>query len=164
METYTVDGWPRWARVRQTFPGTPVPDLAAAVADALAELGVSGKVKPGQKVAVTSGSRGIANIVPATAAAVAELRRLGAEPFVFPCMGSHGDATPEGQLEVLRGYGITPEAVGAPVISQGEVVPVGQTCTGIPLWCDKLACEADHLLVINRVKPHTDFSGCIESG
>ena len=162
--TQSSQDLPRWAPVRQTFGGTPVTDVPGAVAAALAQLGVDGRVKPGQRVAVSAGSRGVANVVAVTRAAVAELRRLGAEPFVFPCMGSHGGAQPAGQLDVLTSYGLTAAAVGAPVISQGEVVPLGQTPSGVPLWCDKLAFEADHLLVINRVKPHTDFSGLIESG
>ncbi|MCC7493406.1 MAG: hypothetical protein IT204_13710 [Fimbriimonadaceae bacterium] len=156
--------WPRLAEVRQTFPGTPVADLEAAVAEALAALQAAQRIRSGQRVAITAGSRGVANIVAVTAAAVRQVRALGAEPFVFPCMGSHGGATPAGQLEVLHSYGITPAAVGAAVLSQGEVVAVGRTVSGIPLWCDQLAHAADHLLVINRVKPHTDFSGPVESG
>ncbi len=160
----TIDGYPRWARVRQRFPGEPVADIPAAVAAALAELRAGERVKPGDKVGITAGSRGIVNIVAVTAAAVAELKRLGAVPFVFPAMGSHGDANPEGQLAVLTSYGITESAVGAPVLSRPELASLGETKTGIPLWCDALAYGADHLVVVNRVKPHTDFSGMIESG
>lgn len=157
-------GLPHWARVRQSFPGEPVRDITAAVTTALQSMELAGRVRRGQRVAITAGSRGIANVVATTAALVAECRRLGAEPFVFPCMGSHGNATPSGQLEVLTSYGVTPEAVGAPVISQGELVELGSTAGGIPLWCDRLAAEADHIVVVNRVKPHTDFTGRIESG
>lgn len=164
VQQRTIPGWPRWARVTQRFPGEPIVDVSAAVTAAMAELRVADKIRPGQTVAVTAGSRGIHGIVAIIAAVIAELKRLGAVPFVFPCMGSHGGACAEGQLEVLRDYGFTDEAVGAPVRSQYDLVPVGQTATGIPLWCDKLAFEADHILLVNRVKPHTDFSGLIESG
>lgn len=158
------DNYPRWARVRQTFPGEPVTDIPAAVAAALARLHVDERVKPGQTVAISAGSRGIANSVAATAAVVEQVKRRGAKPFVFPCMGSHGGATARGQAEVLAGYGFTEQRLGAPVLSSDEVVGVGETASGIPLWCDKLACEADHIVILNRVKPHTDFSGMIESG
>lgn len=159
-----IDGWPRMVRVRQSFPGTPVADVGAATVAAVCALGAEVKVRPGQRVAVSSGSRGVRNIVAVTAAVVAELRRLGAEPFVFPCMGSHGGATPEGQREVLETYGVTPDAVGAPVVSQGEVVRLGESPSGIALYCDAAAHAADWILVINRVKCHTDFTGVIESG
>ncbi|NUQ02111.1 MAG: DUF2088 domain-containing protein, partial [Armatimonadetes bacterium] len=109
--SHGMDALPRWARVRQRFPGQPVADIAAAVAAAIEQIALAQRVKPGQRVAITAGSRGVANIVAVTAAVAAEVRRLGAEPFVFPCMGSHGNATPQGQLEVLTSYGITPEAV-----------------------------------------------------
>lgn len=164
MSSDVNTNWPRWALVEQSFAGTPITDFGAAVAEVVAELRLADRIRPGQRVAITAGSRGIANIVAVTAAVVAEVRRLGAEPFVFPCMGSHGGATPAGQAEVLHSYGITEAAVGAPVISQGEVVPLGETVGGIPLWADKLAAAADHLIVVNRVKPHTDFSGILESG
>ena len=160
----TVEGWPRWAWVEQKFPGEPVADLGAAVAEAVAELRLAEKIQPGQSVAISAGSRGIQDAVAVTRATVDAVRRLGAEPFIFPCMGSHGGATAPGQCEVLRGYGITEENVGAPVRSADDLVSVGTTNTGIPLWCDKLAVEADHILLINRVKPHTDFDGVIESG
>jgi len=156
--------WPRLYRVTRRFPGTPLADVAAATREALAELAIESRVKPGQRIVITSGSRGVANMVATTAAAVAEIRRLGAEPIVIPAMGSHGGGTPEGQLAVLTGYGITPEAVGAPVVSQADVVSLGNTDGGVPLFADRLAAESDGLLVINRVKPHTDFTGELESG
>ncbi|MBI5830825.1 MAG: DUF2088 domain-containing protein [Armatimonadetes bacterium] len=156
--------WPRLYRVTRRFPGTPVADIAAATREALGALHLESRVKSGQRVVITAGSRGVANIVAATAAAVAEVRRLGAEPIVIPAMGSHGGGTPEGQLAVLSSYGFTPDAVGAPVISQGEVVGLGNTEGGVPLFADRLAAEADGILVINRVKPHTDFTGELESG
>ena len=164
MAWQPVETWPSMVRVRQTFPGDEVTDIPAAVAAACAQFGLRERVKPGQRVAVTAGSRGIRDVLAVLQATVAELKALGAEPFVFPCMGSHGGSTPEGQGEVLAGYGVTSANVGAPVICQGEVVSLGETTSGIPLWADQEAAAADHVLVINRVKPHTDFSGLIESG
>ncbi len=164
MAWQTVETWPRMMRVRQTFPGVEVRDLPRAVADACARFGLRERVQPGQRVAITAGSRGVRDMTAVIGATVALVKSLGAEPFVFPCMGSHGGSTPEGQREVLAGYGVTPEGVGAPVICQGEVVSLGETVTGIPLWADREAAAADQIVVINRVKPHTDFSGLIESG
>ncbi len=146
------------------FPGTPVADVGAATAEALAALNLEQRIKPGARIVITSGSRGVANIVATTAAVVAEVLRLGGEPIVIPAMGSHGGGTPEGQLAVLTSYGITRQAVGAPVVSQPEVVSLGETDGGVPLFADRLAAESDGLIVINRVKPHTDFTGELESG
>jgi hypothetical protein len=159
-----VANWPRLVRVRQRFGGEPLTDVPAATRAALAELDLGARVQPGARIAITAGSRGVLNIVAVTRTVVEVMRELGAEPFVIPAMGSHGGATPPGQMRLLAGYGITPEAVGAPVISRGEVVELGVSPSGIPLCADKLAAEADGLLLINRVKPHTDFHGVIESG
>jgi hypothetical protein len=114
-------------------------------------------------VAVGAGSRGIANIAVIVRAAVDYLKELGAAPFVFPAMGSHGGATPEGQREILEHYGITEQTMGCPLRAGMEVVQIG-TALGMPVWCDKFASEADWIGVINRIKPHTDFKGEIESG
>ncbi len=160
----SVQPWPTMWRVRQQFGGTPVTDLPAATRAALAELDLAGRVRPGMRVVLTAGSRGIRDVVPVLAAAIAELRRLGAEPLVVPAMGSHGGASAEGQAALLAGYGVTESALGAPVVSQPEVVELGQTAGGVPLFADRLAAEADRLLVVNRVKPHTDFVGELESG
>jgi len=164
MAWQTVAQWPRMKRVRQTFPGEEIRNVPQAVAEACAQFGLSEQLRPGQRVAITAGSRGVRDMTATIRATVALVRSLGGEPFVFPCMGSHGGGTAEGQREVLASYGVTDEGVGAPVLSQPEVVPVGETATGIPLWADKLAAAADHIIVINRVKPHTDFSGLLESG
>jgi hypothetical protein len=114
-------------------------------------------------VAVTAGSRGIANIAAITRAVLDALKAAGARPFVFPSMGSHGGATAEGQVEVLRKYGIIEEAMGAPIRSTMETVRVGEAL-GIPVLLDAHAAEADHVVALNRVKAHTDFAGEIESG
>lgn len=155
---------PRVVPVRQRFPATELPDVAAALREQLSTPGTGDAVRPGMRVAVAVGSRGVAEIARITAALVAELRRRGAEPFVFPAMGSHGGATAEGQLEVLRTLGVTEDAVGCPIRSSMEVVELGRLGNGLPVYLDRLAHEADGIVVVNRVKPHTSFRGPSESG
>src|SRR3990167_8071062 len=152
---------PRMTRIRQNFPRPPVGDVPAAVARTLAAAALP--VGRGDAVAVGAGSRGIANIAAIVGATVGFLRDLGARPFVFPAMGSHGGGTPEGQLGVLAHYGITEAAMGCPVRATMEVVRVGEAL-GLPVWLDRHAAEADWIGLVNRVKPHTDFKGAIESG
>ncbi|MBI4634898.1 MAG: [Fe-S]-binding protein [Candidatus Rokubacteria bacterium] len=152
---------PRMHRVRQTFPRPRVGDIPATVARALA--GADMPVKSGDAVAVGAGSRGIANIDVVVGATVRFLRDLGARPFIFPAMGSHGGGTPEGQLSVLAHYGITEATMGCPIRATMEVVQVGEAL-GMPVWLDRHAAEADWIGLVNRVKPHTDFKGSIESG
>jgi hypothetical protein len=121
-------------------------------------------VLPGQSVAISAGSRGIAKIAEITRASADYFRSIGAKPFIVPSMGSHGGATPEGQLRVLASYGITAESMGCPIRASMETVVVAQAAEGFPVYFDRFAFEADHVLVINRVKPHTDFAGDLESG
>jgi hypothetical protein len=153
--------FPRMIRVRQTFPRPRVADIPAAVQEALGAAAL--RVKPGDTVAVGAGSRGIANIDVIVGATVRWLKELGARPFVFPAMGSHGGGTAEGQLSVLEHYGITAATMGCPVRATMDVVQVGEAL-GLPVWLDTLAAEADWIGVVNRVKLHTDFKGSIESG
>jgi hypothetical protein len=148
-------------RVRQTFPRPRVTDIPRAVTQTLGAAAL--RVKSGDTVAVGAGSRGIANIGVVVGATVRWLKDLGARPFVFPAMGSHGGGTAEGQLSVLEHYGITEATMGCPVRATMEVVQVGEAL-GLPVWLDKLASEADWIGIVNRVKPHTDFKGSIESG
>src|SRR5258705_2361320 len=152
---------PRMVRVRQTFSRPRVADIPRSVADALAAAGLP--IKRGDSVAVGAGSRGIANIDVIVGATVRALKDLGARPFVFPAMGSHGGGTPEGQLSVLEHYGITEATMGCPVRATMDVVQVGEAL-GLPVWLDAYAAEATWIGVVNRVKPHTDFKGSIESG
>ncbi len=116
-----------------------------------------------ERVAITAGSRGIANMPLILRACGEAIRGAGGDPFVMPAMGSHGGATPEGQRDVLAGYGITRESVGMPVISSMDVQQIG-CVDGMPVYLSSTALEADHVLLVNRVKPHTDFRGTIESG
>jgi hypothetical protein len=155
---------PNMYRIRQTFEGPAVADIPVAVQAELARVDVVSIIKPGQTVALTAGSRGITNIATIVKATADHLKTIGAKPFVIPAMGSHGGGTADGQLDVLRHYGITEDSMGVPLRASMEVVQIGETPDGLPVWLDKYASEADHIGVINRVKPHTDFSGAIESG
>ncbi len=152
---------PTMYRVRQTFQGTRLEDIPGGVGKALAAAQLP--VKRGDTVAVGAGSRGIANIDVIVRATVDWLTGLGARPFVFPAMGSHGGATAEGQRSVLAHYGITEATTGCEVRAGMEVVQVGEAL-GLPVWLDRIAAEADWIGVVNRIKPHTDFKGSIESG
>ncbi len=152
---------PRMVRVRQPVRGPRVADPAAATRDTLAALGLG--PLPGRRIAIAVGSRGIADIVPLVSACVAHLRALGAEPFVVPGMGSHGGATEEGQRGVLTGLGVTEQSVGCPIVCATESVPVADAL-GTQTLMMRPAAEADHVVPVNRIKPHTDFSGTVESG
>jgi hypothetical protein len=122
-----------------------------------------GRIRPGSRVAITAGSRGIANIAPILKMCGEVIREAGGEPFVMPAMGSHGGATAEGQREVLAGYGVSRETVDMPVVSSMDVQHIGQI-DDMPVFMSTTALEADHILLVNRVKPHTDFRGEVESG
>ncbi|MET7278114.1 DUF2088 domain-containing protein [Kribbella sp. NPDC005582] len=154
---------PQVTPIRRLLPDLPsVEDPAAATHAALEPL--RAQIAPGARIAVTAGSRGIHDLVAVVRAAVAWLSAAGADPFVVPAMGSHGGATADGQREMLAGLGITPESVGCPVEATMETVVIGKLDDGTPVHHDAIAAAADGVLVINRVKPHTDFHGPIESG
>lgn len=156
--------FPRVVRVRQRFQSTRVEDIPARVAREIARLDPSGRLKPGDSVAITAGSRGVANIAAITRSLAEELKERGARPFIVPAMGSHGGGTAAGQRGVLERYGITEAAMGAPIRATMETLPIGETREGIPVVLDRNALEADHIAVVNRIKPHTDFDAEIESG
>jgi len=150
--------------VRQKVDSTREEDIAAAVKREMDLLKLGSTIKPGDSVALTAGSRGIANIPTILRATVDVLRGLGAEPFIVPAMGSHGGGTAEGQTEVLASYGITEETAGAPIKASMEVIRIGDHPEGGPVYIDKIASHADHIGIVARVKPHTSFQGSIESG
>jgi hypothetical protein len=156
--------YPRMFRVKQIFD-TPAPlqDIRAAVRQAMRSLDLTSRIRIGDTVAVTVGSRGIANISVITKSLIDELTRIGGAPFIVPAMGSHGGATAEGQLEVLKHLGITKQSMGVPIRSSMKVVQVGELF-GHPIYLDKIAAGADHIAVLARIKPHTDFKAEIESG
>jgi len=155
---------PKMVRVRQNFPRPVLADIAKTVREEMQRPEIIGRIKSGDKIAVTAGSRGIANIVLILREVVATLKAIGAEPFIIPTMGSHGGATAEGQVEVLHSLGISEESVGAPIHATMDVVQVGVSAGGMPVYFDKYAAEADATVVVNRVKPHTSFRGAYESG
>src|SRR5258708_37750259 len=155
---------PRMVHVSQTFQTKKLDSVTKTVVEQFKRREIRAKVKPGMSIAVGCGSRGINNIAECARAVVGELKALGAQPFIFPAMGSHGGATAEGQREVLEGYGITESYVGCPVKSSMEVVELGRLDDGMPVYMDKQAAEADAVVIIPRVKPHTNFRAKIESG
>lgn len=156
--------FPDFFRVRQKFPRPVVEHIPSAVFAALQQAGLAERVQPGQSVAITAGSRGIANIATIIRSCVDYCKKLGGIPFIVPAMGSHGGATAEGQLGVLARYGITPETMGCEVRSSMEVVEVCRASEGFTVYFDRHASTADHVLVVNRVKSHTRFFGPVESG
>ena len=157
-----TDEGPLVVPVRQRVQGPVVPDVAAEVEAGLGALHL--EVAPGASVAVTGGSRGITDGPLALATVVRHLQARGAAPFVVPAMGSHGGGTASGQEAVLASYGITEAGVGCPIRCGMDVVEVARSPLGFPLWQDRRAAEADHVVVVNRVKPHTMFTGRHESG
>jgi hypothetical protein len=150
--------------VKQNFPRPLIEDVDAVVAEELRRADVRARIRPGARVCVAVGSRGIARLSTIVRAVVRELKGIGAEPFIIPAMGSHGGATPEGQARVLADYGVTPETMGAPVISSLETRRVGTALDDVPVYCSTDASGADAIVPIGRVKPHTGFRGPIESG
>jgi len=156
--------FPRLIAVRQKFPDRRIPDLAAEVHKQLSGSGFASRLKPGSRIAIGVGSRGIHNIATIVRNVVRFWKNQGMQPFIFPAMGSHGAATAAGQADVLAHYGVTEPAMGCPVVSQLEVVSLGKTADGIEAFMDKLAYESGGVMLVGRVKWHTDFAGKIESG
>jgi hypothetical protein len=142
-------------------PELAVADIPARVRAELQPL--LSRLVPNDRVGITAGSRGIANLPAILRACGEALREVGADPFILPAMGSHGGATADGQRDVLAGYGIIRETIGMPVISSMDVQQIG-CIDGMPVFMSLTALESDHILLVNRVKPHTDFRGPIESG
>lgn len=157
---------PKMFRAKQTFPRETIPPekIPQVVEAQIAQPLFSEKIKPGMSIAITAGSRGIANVSIITKAVVDAVKRRGANPFIVPAMGSHGGATAEGQLEVLASYNITPETMGCPIRSSMEVVELGISDTGLPVYMDKNAYESDGVILSCRLKPHNAFRGKVESG
>jgi len=155
---------PKMAPIRQKFSEAEVKDIPSEIERLFQRDAKMKRIKKGSRIAVTGGSRGIQAIDKTTLAVIQELKRLGAEPFIVPAMGSHGGATAEGQRKVLAGYGITEETMGVPVRSSMEVEEIGKLENGVPVYLDKEALHSDGIVVVNRVKPHTAFKAEYESG
>lgn len=155
---------PRFVQVEQRFPDRSIRDIPGHVRQELSQAGIADRLRPGARVAIGVGSRGISNIATIVKSVVDFFKERGMQPFLFPAMGSHGAATAEGQADVLAHYGIHEATMGVPVVSSLEVVPLGETPEGIATFMDKHAFESDATFLIGRIKPHTDFAGAIESG
>jgi len=155
---------PRFVLAEQYFPNRAIQNIPDHIRRELADSGISSRVPKGARVAIGVGSRGISNIAAIVKSAVGFWKEKGAEPFIFPAMGSHGAASAEGQADVLAHYGIHEATMGVPVLSSLDVVSLGRTPEGIETFCDKNAYEADGIFLVGRVKWHTDFSGALESG
>lgn len=161
---HAVTTLPPLARVRQKLSPQHLDDVPGAIRVGIAALGDIPRITPGAKIAITGGSRGIADIAPILRTIVEELKARGAEPFLIPAMGSHGGATADGQIEMMAGYGMTEETLGCPIRATMDVVELGKTARGITVFYDRMASEADGVIVVNRVKAHTAFRGAVESG
>ncbi len=156
--------FPMIAKVRQSVPQPQVADIPATVRRLIGESRIRERVPAGGTIAVGVGSRGITSIPIVAKATVEALKGLGYRPFIVAAMGSHGGATAEGQRELLEGYGITPAAMGVEVRTEMDAVVLGTNPVGLPIYFDRNAHGADGIVLINRVKPHTDFTGVYESG
>jgi len=165
LDVFSHTALPRWARFRQALDDESVGSIPGAMAREFAKPAIAGAIKPGDRVVLTAGSRGIDRIAEVLQAAVAQVRALGGEPFVIPAMGSHGGATPEGQRALIEHYGVTEEFLGCPIRATMETVHLGNLEGGVPVYMDRIAHdEADVIIPVGRVKPHTDFRGPVESG
>src|SRR5271157_2730092 len=154
-----------FCHLERTEPTLPkLADLSGSILESLRGLGIAAEKLRGKRIAVAVGSRGIASLNEIAGAVCGWLKAQGAQPFVFPAMGSHGGGTAEGQRKILEGYGVTEAAIGVEVRSSMETVSLGNAPEGIRVFVDRNAWESDGIVVINRIKPHTDFSGKIESG
>ena len=153
---------PILTKIRQRFPRPRIDDVSAAVVDALTR--VPERVRPGESIAITVGSRGIANIALIARTTVDFVKSRGATPFIVPAMGSHGGGTAQGQAEVLASYGITDETMGCPIRSSMETVELTPPEPRNRVFMDRFAYDADGVILLNRVKLHTDFHGPHESG
>lgn len=155
---------PQMVTINQAYDSQKIEDIPSHLKGRLAAVVDDPKIFAGKRICITAGSRGIPHM-PLILKTVCEvLREWGAEPFVIPAMGSHGGGTATGQLELLQGYGIMEEAIGAPILATMDVVSYGTLDDGTPLYCDRYAYEADGIIVLHKVKPHTDFRGEHESG
>ncbi len=156
--------FPKMIRMKQQFNDQKVADLTGELTRQITDLSSTLPIKTRQTVAIACSSRGITDYPHIVKSLVDNLRRLGLHPFLMPAMGSHGAGTAEGQARVLHHLGLTEASVGAEIRSSLDVVTLGQTAEGIPVMVDRIAYEADHIVLINRIKKHTDFIGEFESG
>ena len=155
--------FPSFIRIKQELKGPAIADVAGEIHKRVTGLKLGNIIKPGQSIAITAGSRGVTGIDLILRSVVKECRSLGLKPFIVPAMGSHAGATAEGQKHLLEHYGVTESTMGCEIRASMDVVRISEY-KGIPVFCDKNAWTADHVAVVARVKPHTDFDNEIESG
>jgi Lactate racemase N-terminal domain len=156
--------FPKMLEMAQSYPPARKLDFSSLIKEQFARQGLREKVTPGMRIALGVGSRGITNLKEIVKAALGVLVEAGARPFIVPAMGSHGGATPEGQIQVLAEYGVTPESMGVPIEASMAVKKIGAALDGLDVVWSVPAFEADGVVVLNRVKPHTDFRGTLGSG
>ncbi len=156
--------YPKFGIIRQKFPQVDNPAPRQAVLAELERTGLLNPVRKGDRVLITGGSRGIESMNEVLRTCIAALRERGAEPLVYPAMGSHGSGTAAGQVDVLRHLGITESTIGAPICSSLEMVEMDRVHGSVPVYADRAAVEADHILIVNRIKEHTEYIGETESG
>ncbi len=155
---------PKMIKVKQNFHAPQIADVAGEVQKVIKEAGVLSRINQNDFVAIAVGSRGVADLPVLVRETAAAIKAAGGTPFVVPAMGSHGGATAKGQIDVLHQLGVTEKVIGAPIKSSMDVVKLGELPNGLPVYIDKYAYEADKIVVINRIKPHTAFRGPVESG
>lgn len=155
---------PKMMKIRQLYDSSKIDDLKGWVEKEM-ENNLSNKVSyNGKRICITVGSRGIPQLDVIVRTIIDKLKEWGANPFIIPAMGSHAGGTAEGQKEYLAGYNIKEETMGVPILSSMEVVQIGELADKTPVYCDKYAYESDGIVVLNKIKPHTDFRGKHESG
>lgn len=156
--------YPTMYRTRQNIKASKIDNIEDALFEELASISFQSLLKPEARIAITAGSRGIKNIDHIFKHLVHILKEYSTKPFLIPSMGSHGGGTAEGQLEILKKLNITEDSIGAPIVSTMDAIEIGKSSFGFPIMVDRQAAEADGIIVVNRVKPHTEFGGSIESG
>src|SRR5271163_2460964 len=160
----TANHFPKMLEMGQSYPPSQKLDFPSLLEEQLTQTGLREKIKPGMKIALGVGSRGITNLKEIVKSTLGVLTKAGARPFIVPAMGSHGGATAEGQIEMLASYGVTTESMGVPIEASMEVRKIGTTFDGLDVVFSVPAFAADGVVVLNRVKPHTDFRGTLGSG
>lgn len=165
---FTLDGGfecelPKMVKVKQHFDRKKLNDIPKRIHQELLKYPNPERLN-GMSLAITVGSRGISGLIPVLQETIAFLKQYGAMPFIVPSMGSHGSANAEGQVKILETYGVTEQSMGVPIVSSMEVVQVAEMPDGVPLYLDRVAIEADGIILCNKIKPHADFKGQVESG
>jgi hypothetical protein len=156
--------YPKFSLIRQKFEDSPSPDACRMVREELERSNLAAPIKPGQKVLITAGSRGIECMNDVLRTCIAAVKEKGGQPFLFPSMGSHGKGEAPGQVDVLKHLGITESSMGAPIYHGYEMVETGRVFDSVPVYADRAAVDADHIIIVNRIKEHTEYIGETESG